>query len=151
MSLQNWAGNGWLSRHETSPQEIANLLAVVDRDLADAGGDISADWRFGIAYNGALKLCTILLYASGYRTSRDGNQHYRTINAVPLILGAERQDDADYLDGCRRKRNIAEYDRTDVVTERDAEELVEFTEELRGAVLKWLEQYYPDLVPRGRA
>lgn len=31
----------------------------------DAAGSISADWRFGIAYNAALKLCTILLYASG--------------------------------------------------------------------------------------
>lgn len=35
------------------------MLAIVDRDLADAGGNISPDWRFGIAYNGALKLCTI--------------------------------------------------------------------------------------------
>jgi hypothetical protein len=70
---------------------------------------------------------------------------------MPMILGAEREDDADYLDRCRRKRNIAEYDRTDVVTERDAQELIEFTRELRAAVLQWLEQYHPNLVPEGRA
>jgi hypothetical protein len=40
------------------------------------------------------------------------------------------------LDRCRRKRNIAEYDRTDVVTERDAQELIELTRELRAAVLE---------------
>jgi hypothetical protein len=149
MSLEDWANNRWLRQHETSPQEIADLLAVVDRDIIDAGRDISADWRFGIAYNGALKLCTILLYASGYRAERDNN-HYRTIDAMQLILGADRRDDVNYLDSCRRKRNIAEYDRTDVVTEGEAEELIEFTRELRAGVLQWLEQNHPELVPKER-
>lgn len=70
---------------------------------------------------------------------------------MPMILGAEREDDADYLDRCRRKRNIAEYDRTDVVAERDAQELIEFTRELRAAVLQWPEQHHPNLVPERRA
>lgn len=26
---------------------------IIDRDLQDAAGDISTDWRFGIAYNNA--------------------------------------------------------------------------------------------------
>jgi hypothetical protein len=59
MSLEQWVKNGWLRRHKTSPKEIAGLLAIVDRDLEDAEGDISDDWKFGIAYNAALKLCTI--------------------------------------------------------------------------------------------
>ena len=55
MSLQQWANNGWLKAHQTSPKEIQDLLKIVERDLADAVvGDISADWRFGIAYNAAL-------------------------------------------------------------------------------------------------
>jgi hypothetical protein len=36
MSLKQWADNGWLRNHKTSPQEIANLLGIVDRDLHDA-------------------------------------------------------------------------------------------------------------------
>src|SRR5262245_26220784 len=32
-----------------SSQEIDDLLAIVVRDLADAGVAISADWRYGIA------------------------------------------------------------------------------------------------------
>jgi hypothetical protein len=83
MSLQSWANNGWLRPHQTSPQEIKDLLAIVDRDLADAHGDISADWRFGIAYNAALKLCTILVHASGFRPEKT-LQHYRTIQANKL-------------------------------------------------------------------
>jgi hypothetical protein len=36
-------------------------------------------------------------------------QHYRTIQALPKILGSEKNDDAAYLDTCRAKRNTAEY------------------------------------------
>lgn len=70
VSLKQWVDNGWLRPHESSRAEVAGLLAIVERDLADAVGEISADWRFGIAYNAVLKLCTILLHASGYRPER---------------------------------------------------------------------------------
>jgi hypothetical protein len=146
MSLQDWAHNGWLRPHQSSPQEIADLLAIVERDLADAGGNISADWRFGIAYNGALKLCTILVQASGYRPEKN-LQHYRTLAALPMILGQEREDDADYLELCRRKRNITEYDRTGAASEADAVELIEFTKALQADVLAWLQREHPHLAP----
>ncbi|MGH9840792.1 MAG: c-type cytochrome domain-containing protein [Blastocatellia bacterium] len=64
--------DGWLRAHQSSAQEIAGLLAIVERDLADATGAISPDWRFGIAYNAALKLCTILLHASGFGFANRG-------------------------------------------------------------------------------
>ena len=147
MSLKQWANDGWLRPHKTSAQEIADLLAIVDRDLADAEGDISADWRFGIAYNGALKLCTILLYASGYRAEKN-LQHYRTIAALPLILGEPRKDDADYLEICRVKRNTVEYDRAGAATMADALELVEFARDLRSEVVEWLKQQHPELLQK---
>ena len=34
MSLQSWIQNSWLVQHTTSPEEVANLLALADRDLA---------------------------------------------------------------------------------------------------------------------
>jgi hypothetical protein len=37
MTLQQWTDNGWLESHVTSVEEIANLLAIVDRDLTEAG------------------------------------------------------------------------------------------------------------------
>ena len=52
MTLQQWAEYGWLRSHSSSMQEISDLLAIADRDIADAGsGGISTDWQFGIAYN----------------------------------------------------------------------------------------------------
>ena len=67
MSLLQWQNNGWLRPHVTDKNEIANLLAIADRDMEDASSDgISDDWKFGIAYNAALKLATIMLYAAGF-------------------------------------------------------------------------------------
>jgi hypothetical protein len=146
MSLKQWADNGWLRPHQTSRQEIADLFAIVARDLGDAVRDISADWRFGIAYNAALKLCTILLHASGYRPEK-ALQHYRTIAALPEILGDRWKDEADYLETCRRKRNIAEYDRAGVITEQDASELVTFVTELQEEVRRWLKKEHSELAP----
>jgi len=56
MSLQRWLEYGWLRPHKANRKEISDLLRIIARDLLDAAGDISADWRFGIAYNAALKL-----------------------------------------------------------------------------------------------
>lgn len=141
MSLENWAKNSWLRPHKTSRQEIQNLLAIVERDLEDASqSNLSPDWRFGIAYNAALKLCTILLYSSGYRPEKS-LAHYRTLQALPLILGEKWQDDANYLDTCRIKRNIVEYDYVGGATDKDADELINFVKELKIEVEKWLENY----------
>lgn len=146
MNLQNWENNGWLRPHKTSQEEISNLLGIVDRDIKDANQiDISADWRFGIAYNAALKLCTILVYAEGYRLEKM-LAHYRTLQALPLILGKEKEDDADYLDTCRTKRNIVKYDYVGSVTESDANELIEFASDLKNDVIKWLKKAHPQLI-----
>jgi len=145
MTLEQWLSNSWLRSHKTSPEEIHNLLMIVERDLKDAETGISHDWRFGIAYNAALKLCTILLYAEGYKAERN-LQHYRTIQALPLILGKEKSADAKYLDACRAKRNIVEYDYVGGVTGRDADELIEFVKDLQTDVLAWLKNNHPKLV-----
>ena len=145
MTLTQWAKNGWLTAHKTSAQEIGNLLAIVERDLKDATrGEISADWRFGIAYNAALKLCTVLLYAKGYRAERT-LQYYRTLQALPLIFGPERKNDANYLDICRSKRNIVEYDRIGGITENDVNELIDFVKDLKNEVERWLEREHREL------
>ena len=146
MSLQQWLDNGWLRNHRTDEQEIANLLQIVDRDLKDARGkSISPDWRFGIAYNAALKLCTILLAAEGYRPERT-LQHYRTILAMPEILGQKFKEDVQYLDTCRKKRNIAEYDQIGVISETEAAELLKFAKILRQEVLNWLKANHSGLL-----
>lgn len=145
MSLKQWADNGWLNPHRTSREEISNLLNIVERDLTDAQADISPDWRFGIAYNAALKLCRILLAAEGYRPSHT-LQHYRTLAALPEILGNVRKADAEYLDDCRKKRNIVEYDYVGGASESDADELIVFVKAFKDDVITWLQKHHPELI-----
>jgi len=66
MTLTQWVESGWLKRQPSSLEEIRALFEIVDRDLRDASGLISPDWRFGIACNAVLKLATVLLRAEGY-------------------------------------------------------------------------------------
>ena len=145
MTLRQWADNGWLKPHRTSRKEISSLLRIVERDLKDAQGDISLDWRFGIAYNAALKLCRILLSAEGYRPSHE-LQHYRTLAALPEILGETKKADAEYLNDCRKKRNIVEYDDVGGASESDADELIEFVKEFKVEVIAWLKKNHPELL-----
>ena len=140
MSLADWAKNVWLRPHKSSKEEITNLLEIVERDLKDASAKgLSDDWKFGIAYNAALKLCAILLHSSGYRPEKN-LAHYRTLQALPLILGNKYKSDADYLDTCRKKRNETEYDFAGNISEDEVFELLNFCKELKSAVLIWLKK-----------
>ncbi len=146
MSLKQWQNNGWLRPHKTDRQEIGNLLAIADRDMEDAAAnDISDDWKFGIAYNAALKLCTMMLYASGYR-SENNLAHYRTLMSIEYTIGPHRREDAVYLNTCRAKRNTVEYDNIGGASRLEAEELLVFAKELRLEVISLLEKNYPYLL-----
>ncbi len=92
-----------------------------------------------------MKLCTILLHASGYKAEHT-LQHYRTIQAMPLILGDQLKVGAQYLDDCRRKRNKVEYDVAGVASAQDATELLEFSKELHANVQDWLKKQRPELL-----
>jgi len=141
MSLSDWAKNDWLKPHKTSKQEIAGLLSIVERELRDSQvAGISDDGKFTHAYRASLTLATILLYVSGSMPARGQSHHYRTIAAIPKILGDNAKDDADYLDQCRVKRNAAEYDSANEASETEAKELVEFALEFQRTVRKWLKK-----------
>lgn len=146
MSLEDWHKAGWLRPHRTTRNQIADLIEIADRDLADARTDrLSPDWKFGIAYNAALKLCTILLYSRGFRPEKN-LAHFRTLASLPEILGPERKGDAAYLDACRAKRNTAEYDAAGRISASEADELLSFASELREEVIAHLRKNHPDLI-----
>ncbi len=145
MSLKDWQANRWLTKHETSPQEIADLLAVVERDLADASVDrLSADWRVGISYNAALQLAIMALAASGYRAERQ-RAHERAIRSLRFTVGID-QGTIDTLDAVRRKRNLVNYERAGTVSDSEAQEVFDLVMDLRTRVTDWLRQEHPELL-----
>jgi hypothetical protein len=145
MSLPDWLRDSLLEVHQPSAAEVADLLAVADRDLADCRTPgLSADWRMNIAYNAALQLATAALAASGYRATRQGH-HYRTIQSLIHTIGAD-QSLVRELDLFRRKRNVAEYERAGLASEHEAETMIALALRLRRAVEEWLRENYPDLM-----
>lgn len=108
MSLANWLKEGRLKGHKTSAREVAELLKLVDRDLADSAiKEISADRRFATAYNAVLQLATIALHAAGYRTAKTGH-HWTTMKAMPEVMGPEFRGRADYFNTCRATRHVTD-------------------------------------------
>lgn len=90
MTLQNWVAQGWIQAHKTSPQEIASLLAVADRDLANAQIEtLAAEWRLIIGYNSALRTATAALAAAAFRVSTQVSNHYYGIESLGFTIGLE--------------------------------------------------------------
>jgi hypothetical protein len=126
--------------------EIADLFAVADRDLkACRTPDLGSDWQFNIAYNAALQLATAALAVAGYRAGRDGH-HYRVIHSLEFTVAAGASLIRKF-DIFRKKRNIADYERADTISELEAEEMRELAESLRKTVDAWIRKNHPGLTP----
>lgn len=145
MSLQNWLNNGWLIEHHTSLQEITALLGVADRDLTDCKtSGLSPDWQLNIAYNAALQMATVALAASGYRAVREAH-HYRVIQSLAHTIQADTEL-ITLFDQFRKKRNISGYDHAGMVSDQEANEMVDLADRLRLEVEKWLQENHSDLI-----
>jgi len=147
MSLQSWLREGKLKPHQTSAQEITNLFMVIDRDMADASIEqLSDDRRFATAYNAALQLATVALLASGYRPSAGHGHHWITLSSLKFTMGSAAQSRADYLNFCRSKRNLTDYDRAGFTQEEEVLELLEEIEAFYQDLKSWLKENHPTLL-----
>ena len=145
MSLRDWQENSWLVEHMSSPEEIAALLAIVERDLANARvAGLAEDWKLSIAYNAALQAATAALAAAGYRAARE-QHHYRTIQSLALTIGWPAAK-VNRFDRFRKKRNIGGYETAGVVSEQEAREIHELALGLRDDVLAWLRKSHRKLL-----
>jgi len=144
--LRDWLKNGWLTEHETTRQEIADLLSLIDRDLSDCQSPgLSADWRLGIAYNAALQVAVAGLAAEGYRVARESH-HFRAVQSLAFTLGSDGPLIAQ-LDAFRKKRNISDYERAGSVSTQEAQEMIDLAGRLREDLVRWLRRSHPDALP----
>lgn len=151
MDLELWKNYGWLREHKTSSREVETIMALVERDLEDAAkNEISMDWRYNIAYNAGLQLSTVVLYAAGYRSGKGESKHYRIIQALPLIMGEQFSRMRDYLDNCRRKRNVSEYDAVGTVSVKELEDIILVVKEFKIEVENWLQKNYPGIYSKAK-
>ncbi len=145
MSLRDWLANGWLVEHKSDAREIADLLAVSNRDLRDCRATgLSPDWQLNIAYNAALQTATAALAAAGYRAARDAH-HYRVIQSLAHTIGVD-PGLITHLDAFRKKRNMGEYDRAGNTSAQEAEEMLALAKRLRKDVEMWLDKNHPEFM-----
>ena len=122
------------------------MRELVNRDLQDAEIEgLSDDRRFATAYNAVLQLSKMAIVCSGYRVSSNKTGHHRTTfeavkNAVPSRVVRNL---ADYFETCRRKRNLIDYDATEVASETEADELVQKGREFQTIIEDWIFGNYP--------
>jgi hypothetical protein len=140
-SLKDWLKFGWLKEHQASRQEIADLLAVADRDLgASKTSGLHNDWRFNIAYNAALQLATAALAIAGYQAERSSH-HYRVIESLALTLGTDAAT-IKKLDMFRKKRNISDYEQVDTISDFEADDVRRLAERLRADIENWIRKVH---------
>jgi hypothetical protein len=135
--------------HETSKSELDDLRSAVARNVRDAAiVELSADNRFGLAYEAALLLAKMVLACAGYRVKGQG-AHQTTFAALPLVLGPSISQTASYFDRCRRKRNEISYDMADVATDTEVKEILGKTQQLQQTVETWIANSHPQWSPGG--
>lgn len=145
MSLEDWLTNRWLTRHETSPHEIADLLAVIERDLTECRTEqLNADWSFSIAYNAALQAATLALAACGYRAAREAH-HQRIIESLRYTISAESSF-IRLMQDFRRKRNLVEYHKSGVISDLECMEMIKVADDLSRQIRDWLREKHSELL-----
>jgi hypothetical protein len=150
MSLERWAEYGWLKAELSSPEEIADLLGIVLRDLRDARVDaISEDRRFEAAFNAARTAANVALRACGYRTATQLGHHLKTIESLEFTIQADPRL-IQKLRVFSKKRNATSYDSAGNVSDQELEEAIQVAGELLQRVSVWLRQHHPEVTKVSR-
>jgi hypothetical protein len=84
---------------------------------------------------------------AGYRVAVGPGHHQTTFEAVRLVpLGPNSSNLADYFETCRRKRNVLDYDAANVISDAEAQELLQKAGEFRNMVENWIRQNHSHFV-----
>src|SRR6266478_6774986 len=116
MSWKKLQAESKVHAHKTSKKELDDLRAVILRDLEDAAiQELSDDRRFATAYNAALQASKMAILCAGYQLASTPGHHRLTFEAARLALGASAAGYLDFFEACRRKRNVIDYDPSQLI------------------------------------
>ncbi len=132
--------------HQSSKQELDDLRAVIERDLADAAiPALSEDRRFATAYNAALQTAKMAIACAGYRVAAVPGHHSLSFECASLALGKQADALVWFFDASRRKRNVIDYTGVQVATSTEAAELLQRAQEFTALVEAWIKASHPHL------
>ncbi|MEW5825579.1 MAG: hypothetical protein AB1778_02005 [Candidatus Bipolaricaulota bacterium] len=146
MSLTEWLQHRFLAAHATSPQEIADLLAITRRDLREASSATHCpEWKLAIAFNAALQAATTALAAAGYRAAKGSGHHHYTLQSLRFTVGLDSET-LLMLQTVKRKRDKSDYERAGGVSAQEALDAIALATQVVTRVREWLQAEHPDLM-----
>ena len=146
MSLEDWLNNHWIHEHQTSAQEIQDLLHSASEDLRSAEiAGIAAGWRLSMAYTAALRYARAALYASGFRPGRE-REHERTIDSLGYTLTSLDPQTIRLLHKIRKMRHTATYDSVDMISDTEANAAMNASVDLGKKVFEWLKANHAEFL-----
>ncbi len=134
--------SGRIREEKVSRLSVRQALERAERDLQVAARLIAEDldWAFAISYNAVLQASRAYMFAQGYRpASAEG--HKNTFAFMRIALGKEHEELITYFDRMRVKRNQATYDVAGLITETEAQNLLEKARDFVAWIHNKLAQY----------
>lgn len=134
--------SGRIREEKVSRLSVRQALERAERDLQVAARLIvdDLDWAFAISYNAVLQASRAYMFAQGYRpASAEG--HKNTFAFMRIALGEEHEELITYFDRMRVKRNQATYNVAGLITETEAQNLLEKARDFVAWIHNKLAQY----------
>jgi len=135
MTLDELIRSKRIREQDAADDDIATAIDKARSDLLTASSIMksSNSWAFAIAYNAVLQTGRAYMFANGYRpASHEGHKNVFLFLQTTL---PEQKTLVTYLDRMRIKRNESIYDANDLITESEAELLLERAEEFLDLIL----------------
>jgi len=145
VSLNAWRDSRLIVEHETSQQEISDLLGIVTTDLNDARiPALSPDRRLACCYNAILTAARAALRAAGYRVPKGtANHHYYAIQSLRFTVLVDAVT-VQQIESMGKKRVMADYIRVGEVSQSMVEETLAFAETCCRQVADWIREDHPE-------
>lgn len=147
MSLESWRDSRLIVEHETSWQEIHELLGIVTTDLQDARvEELSPDRRLSCCYGALLTAARAALRAAGFRVPKGTpSHHYYAIQSLQYTVGLD-SDVLRQIESMGKKRAMADYVRVGEVSESMVGDGLAFAEEYCEWITDWIRREHSSLV-----
>ncbi len=120
-----------LKPHAVDWAQIDRFLASADKKLASARKILAFDEEACLqqAYEAMLKASLGFMFSHGFRARSQPGHHIVIIEFVRTRIDKKHASLLTVLDRLRRKRNMALYDDSGIVSHRDAEEALQAARE----------------------
>ena len=131
---------GKIRKQDTDVNYLNNLLGSAQQNFLSAKYNLEGcfyETAFKSAYDGLLQISRAILLLNGYRPN-GSEQHKTTFLLAGAILGKGFDNIIDRIDRYRVKRNRAVYQPVDLLSKKEAEGILEASEDFWREVKNYL-------------